>query len=85
MSAVLRAKFSVSSIAAYSDQNGDKTSEVIELAAVYGGAEGTANKDWSKWTPQGNIKMTISNPAAFDRLRTGQFVFVDFIPCGKND
>lgn len=84
MTAVLRAKMSVSTIASYSDSDGNKTQEQITLAAVYG-KDGTANQQWSKWTPAAQLTMTISNPAAFDKLRTGQFVYVDLIPCGRDD
>jgi hypothetical protein len=38
------------------------------------------NKEWSKWTPSGEIKMTINNPAAFDQFTPGECYFVDFTP-----
>lgn len=48
----------------------------VTLAAAFGTylkglPEGEANKEWSKWTPQGEIKMTITNPAAFEQFDLG--------------
>lgn len=73
---VLRAKMSVQSVKSVADQDGQKQSEELIMSAVYG-ADGSANKQWSKWTPCGSLSMTISNPEAFDKLRPGSFVFVD--------
>ena len=81
--AVLRAKFSVYSVKKVCDGNGDVTQEEVQLSAVYG-ADGSANKQWSQWTPSGSLTMSISNKAAFDKLRPGQFFFVDLILTDKD-
>lgn len=39
------------------------------LKGLPGGDE--ANKDWSKYTPNGKIEMTITNPAAIEMLDLG--------------
>lgn len=83
MSAVLRLKMSVSSVKSVADGNGEKASEELTFQAVYGSA-GSSNEQWSKWTPAAHLSMTISNPGAFDKLRTGQFVFVDITPTDKD-
>ncbi len=36
--------------------------------------------NWSKATPQGEIKMMITNPAAIDQLDLGKSYFLDFTP-----
>lgn len=46
----------------------------VKLAAAFGGylqglPEG--NGDWSKWTPSGEISMTITNPAAIEQFEIG--------------
>jgi hypothetical protein len=73
----VRAKFFVKQIINHhnGDPNADQAGEVV-LGPVYD----DANKDWSKWTPQGEIKMTITNPAALDAFELGGQYFVDFTP-----
>jgi hypothetical protein len=84
MNAVLRLKMTVNSVKSVADTNGDKTTEEIGFNAVYSNDEGSANKQWSKWTPAAGLTMTISNPQAFGKVLPGQFVFVDIIPCEKD-
>lgn len=79
----LRLKMSVSSVKSVADGNGDKTSEELALTAVYG-KDGTANAQWSKWTPSASLTMNISNPGAFDKVLPGQFVFVDITLTDKD-
>ena len=83
MNATLRLKMSVQSVKSSCDGQGAKVSEEIVLAAVYG-EEGSANRQWSKWTPAANLTMQINNPEAFGRVLPGQFLFVDLIPCEKD-
>ncbi|MBV6650982.1 MAG: hypothetical protein KI789_14760 [Hoeflea sp.] len=73
----VRAKFFVKQIINHhnGDLKADHAGEVV-LSPVYD----DANKDWSKWTPQGEIKMTITNPAALDAFELGGQYFVDFTP-----
>ena len=82
MSAVLRMKMSVASVKHVCDPEGKIAQEEIELMAVYG-KEGTANAQWSKWTPTGNLRFTVSNPDAFKKVLPGQFFFVDLVPTDK--
>jgi hypothetical protein len=84
MDAVLRLKMSVGSVNSSADQNGEKYQEEISLNAVYNSDPNSANAQWSKWTPCGSLSMTISNPQAFGKLRSGQFVFVDLTPTDKD-
>ena len=36
---------------------------ILTFAPVYDNGDGS-NKDWSKWTPQGKLEMTVTNPTA---------------------
>lgn len=51
----------------------DVCAEVV-LSPVFG----DENADWSKYTPQGEIKMMISNPKAIEQFELGGEYFVDF-------
>ncbi len=82
MSAVLRLKMVVNSVKKVYDTEGNITQEELGLNAVYG-KEGSANAQWSKWTPSGSLTMSISNPEAFGKVLPGQFLFVDLIPTDK--
>lgn len=72
MSAVIRAKMWVHQVQVMDGQ------ETVVLHPVY--SEDGVNKQWSQWTPSGELRLTISNPAAQGRLREGEFFFVDLIP-----
>lgn len=50
----------------------------VTLQPVYGGDNDEANKQWSKWTPSGEIKLTITNQLIFPELEVGRAFFVDF-------
>ena len=64
------AKFVVNSI---EESVGQKT---VKLMAVYGNGE--ENKQWSKYTPCGNISISITNPDAYDQFSVGLEYFVNF-------
>ena len=73
MNAVLKAKFKVTSITIYEGQR------EFHLSPVYG-TDGTPNAQWSKWTPSGELKMTVTNENAFETLEVGKEYFLDFTP-----
>lgn len=79
----VRAKFWVSSVQHHHQQGqaADAVCATVAMAPVYD----EANKDWSKWTPQGQISMTITNPAAIEALELGKQYFVDFTPAPTPD
>ena len=58
----------------------DETSEncYVELQPVYD--DGGENASWSKWTPCGQVSLTISNPAAYNQFEIGKSYMVDFTP-----
>lgn len=73
----IRAKFKVSRIAQVDLGNGNSQEEVT-LAPVYGGSE--ENRQWSKFTPAGEIKMTITAEGAIGQFKLGGEYYVDFTP-----
>lgn len=81
---MLRLKMVVNTVSRSADQNGDIQSEEITASAVYSDKDGTANKQWSRWTPQGQLKFTVSNQAALGKVLPGQFYYVDLIPTDKD-
>jgi hypothetical protein len=48
----------------------------VKLVPTYG--NGQDNKDWSKWTPAGEIKMTITNPPAAAGFQPGADYMITF-------
>lgn len=40
---------------------------------------GPGNESWSKWTPSGELKITVTNPAAAAELEVGGTYYLDFI------
>jgi hypothetical protein len=48
----------------------------VNFHAVYG-EDGSANASWSKWTPSGQLSMTISNPNLVDHFEVGKEYYLD--------
>ena len=80
----LRLKMVVNTVNRSADQNGDIQSEEITLSAVSSDKEGSVNKQWSKWTPSGQLKFWVNNPGAFGKVLPGQFYYVDLEQCDKD-
>ncbi|NTI27675.1 hypothetical protein [Rhizobium rhizogenes] len=60
----------------------DAVNAEVKLGAAFGSylqglPEG--NGDWSKWTPQGDITITITNPAAIEEFELGQVYKTTFV------
>lgn len=53
----------------YSTPDDPAVSVEVHLEAVI---NGPGNEDWSKWTPSGEMKMTITNPAVEGFFRPGK-------------
>jgi hypothetical protein len=81
---MLRLKMVVNTVSRNCNNEGAIQSEDISLSAVYSDKEGSANKQWSKWTPSGNLKFQVNNPEAFGKVLPGQFYFVDMTPTDKD-
>jgi hypothetical protein len=78
MSGKVRAKFYVQEIKHVHSPSPDTVCAVVKLAAVYG--DGKGNETWSKYTPQGSLEMTITNPAAIEAFELGKSYFLDITP-----
>lgn len=50
----------------------------ITLRPVYSPDPASPNYSWSKWTPSGQLDMTITNPAAFHQFRLGATFLLTF-------
>ncbi len=68
----VRAKFKCSSKTIYEGEN-----KQVTLAPVTGGSE--ENKEFWKYSPSGEIKMTINGPAS-DLFEPGKEYYIDFTP-----
>ncbi|HZP68370.1 MAG TPA: hypothetical protein VFB29_00375 [Pseudolabrys sp.] len=80
---MVRAKFFVTSIQHFHGTGTDPCAEV-KLAPVFGSyGNGEENKSFSKYTPQGTIALTITNPDAIDKFSLGEAYYVDFTPAPK--
>jgi hypothetical protein len=53
-----------------------------EIAAnlLFHPAYGEANKNWSKYTPNGKLEITITNPDAIAAFELGKSYYLDFTP-----
>lgn len=67
----IRAKFRVTSV-----EHFEHKQERVKMIAV-SGKDGSANAQWSKFTPSGDLGMTISNPDAQGKLEVGKEYFLD--------
>lgn len=75
---VLRCKMRVESVLQSKAADGSTEHEEVKLRAVYG--DSPENKEWSKWTPSGELRIVINNPSAYGKLSNGHEFFVDFTP-----
>jgi hypothetical protein len=76
----VRAKFFVEDIR-HSDIPGTEQYASITMRPVFGTyGDGEVNKTWSKYTPSGQLQITITNPAAIDAFEKGKAYYLDFTP-----
>jgi hypothetical protein len=77
----MRAKFTVKSKREYLGyHNGNTNTRLVEISASPVGDAKETNKSWSAATPSGELKMSISNPAAVDFFELGKEYYLDFTP-----
>jgi len=53
------------------------TQVTVTMQPVYDEGE---NSQWSKYTPSGELHLTITNPDAYKQFELGKAYFVDFSP-----
>lgn len=52
--------------------------QVVSLQAVT--AERPENREWSQYTPSGELRLTVTNPDAFGAIEIGSEYLVDITP-----
>lgn len=72
---IMRMKMNVSYIVQHYGVNGEVVHEEIWMSAVCD--DGDSNKDWSKYTPVGNLHFIVTNEACFGRIKNGDTLYVD--------
>ncbi len=55
-----------------------KDGGTVQFDAVTSGSE--ENKTWAKYTPSGQLRMQIDNPAASDQFEAGKEYYLDITP-----
>lgn len=75
-------KMAVNTVQRSADENGQVNQEEITLSAVY--SDTGVNKQWSQWTPSGQLRFTVSNKNVFGRILPGQFYMVEMTRCEKD-
>lgn len=59
-------------------------SEVV-FKTAYDQSVAQEDAAFSKFTPQGELRATIDNPVALERLQLGEFYYIDITPVPKPD
>lgn len=77
-------KMVVNTVKRSAGYEGKIESEEITLSAVCSDKEGSVNKQWSKWTPYGNLSFTVNNANVFGRILPGQFYYVELTRVDKD-
>lgn len=75
----IRAKFQCSTVTRDEYDN-----ETVKLRAV-NGPKGTANAQWSKYTPTGELSISISNPDAQGKMKPKGCYYLDISEAPEGD
>jgi hypothetical protein len=72
----MRAKFKVTNVNKYDGV------EHLEFAAIgankYGENGENEDNDFARWTPSGNVKISVTNPNLFDTFKVNENYYLDF-------
>jgi hypothetical protein len=71
----IRARFKCYSVTHDSGKN-----EIVVLQAAYGTRDANDNVQWSKYTPNGKLEMTISQDGAQNQFVPGLDYYLDIAP-----
>lgn len=82
MTKTVRAKFYVESVQHHDIPGTDQYAHIVmrPVFGTYGDGDDEANKTWSKYTPSGQLNMTITNPAAIEAFDKGKAYWIDITP-----
>lgn len=72
------AKFRVEKVTSHRGGNRE-----VFLNAVDGASTNPDNASWSKYTPNGDIRMLITNPDAYNQFDPGKEFFLTFTPAAE--
>ena len=75
---VTRCKFRVTNVS--EPFVGPERQQQITLAAQYCPDTVPEDRNFSKFTPNGKMEFTVTNPAVIDRFKPGQEYYIDLIP-----
>ena len=76
---MIKAKFQCVSVGrVYCGQDHQTKEEKFEEEVVLRPASGDENRDWSKYTPSGELKMRITQEGAVGQFAPGKYYFLDF-------
>jgi hypothetical protein len=79
---MMTAKFVVTGVI---EQGEPKVSEILQMQPVTSkpfDAEGASeDNSFARWTPSGNLEMTVNNPALFGRIKVGDAYRLTFDKC----
>lgn len=74
----VRAKFRVMAIEPAQNADPNNVFTTIRMIPVW--EQDGVNRAWSKATPSGELKISITNPDAIDRFDLGKDYYLDFTP-----
>lgn len=74
---MVRAKFRLQSVTSNAGYTGQ---QLVFTAVSPPDGEIEENKKFHKYTPQGELKMTVDNPPAQEQFKVGEYYYLDFTP-----
>ena len=77
---VVRAKFRVMAIEPAQNADPNNVFTTIRMIPVW--EQDGVNRTWSRATPSGELKISITNPDAIDKFDLGREYYLDFTPAG---
>lgn len=72
----MRAKFIVMGVETF--ENGETLSLSAVGAEHYGPNGENENNDFARYTPFGELQMTVSNPNLLGKIKVGEYYYLDF-------
>lgn len=88
MAAKMRAKVRVTSIMPYPPEGGETTHETLHFNfpakdnGPYPADGSDEDQTFARYSPSGNLSLTVANPALIGKFTVGETFYLDFIPVG---